>query len=184
MASPTTSTASLPLITIKPTSTPILDAPEVDNANCALLGGFAIAVQLLMGIMVMGTLIWKRQREKPRRPWKIWVLDISKQMLGQLFVHSLNVLLSSIIANVGDFNPCSLYLLNILVDTTLGVAIIYLTLRITTHILTDVMGRKGFVSGQYTDSPAERPFGRKRANRRPKVSYWFKQLAAYFFALL
>ncbi|PWN24489.1 hypothetical protein BDZ90DRAFT_212407, partial [Jaminaea rosea] len=153
--------------------------PDVDDANCRLLGPFALVVQALMGILVVGTLVWKRQRERPRRPWKIWLLDITKQMLGQLFVHTLNVLLSNFVANVGDENPCSLYFLNILVDTTAGVAIIYATLRATTHFLTTVMGLKGCVSGQYTDGTKR---GRGKASR-PRLSYWSKQLGMYFFAL-
>lgn len=100
-------------------------------------------------------------------------------MLGQLFVHILNVLLSNMVANIGEENPCSLYFLNILVDTTLGVFIIYLTLRLTTHLLTDVWGLSGFVSGQYSD---RRKRGRGKASR-PKLSYWLKQLANYFFTL-
>lgn len=100
-------------------------------------------------------------------------------MLGQLFVHTLNVLLSNFVADVGDQNPCSLYFLNILVDTTLGVFIIYLTLRVTTHVLTDVWGFSGFVSGQYSDRNKR---GRGKASR-PKLSYWLKQLGSYFFAL-
>lgn len=190
-----------------PTSSPpVIDHPDVDDANCRLLGPcewgapgvkqlaaptnisplvlrphtVALVVQALMGILVLGTLVWKRQREKPRRPWKIWLLDITKQMLGQLFVHTLNVLLSNFVANVGSENPCSLYFLNILVDTTAGVAIIYATLRVTTHVLTTVLGLKGCVSGQYTDGTKR---GRGKASR-PRLSYWFKQLGMYFFALL
>lgn len=101
-------------------------------------------------------------------------------MLGQLFVHTLNVLLSNSVAHAGEENPCSLYFLNILVDTTLGVSIIYITLRITTHVLTDVLGFSGFVSGQYSDRNKR---GRGKASR-PKVSFWLKQLANYFFTLL
>lgn len=126
------------------------------------------------------------------------MLDITKQMLGQLFVHTLNVLLSNFAAHMGSQNPCSLYFLNILIDTTLGVFIIYLTLRITTHVLTDVWHLKGFVSGQYSDRPrgarSVRSSGgggggsssRKasRSRSRPKMAYWLKQLCMYFFALL
>ncbi|PWN18402.1 hypothetical protein BCV69DRAFT_71933 [Microstroma glucosiphilum] len=165
------------------TPSPVIDHPDVDNGNCRLLGPFALILQGLMGIMVMGTLVWKRQREKPRRPWKIWILDITKQMLGQLFVHILNVALSTLVAHVGEENPCSLYFLNILIDTTLGVFIIYLTLRLTTHVLTDVWGLKGFVSGRYTDRSPKRA-GRSKKGGRPKVAYWFRQLGMYFFALL
>ncbi|CAO1614779.1 unnamed protein product [Jaminaea pallidilutea] len=179
MAAPTSSpTGGIPTPSPSPTGLPIIDHPDVDN-DCRLLGPFALVVQGLMGILVLGTLVWKRQRENPRRPWKIWLLDITKQMLGQLFVHTLNVLLSNFVADVGDQNPCSLYFLNILVDTTLGVFIIYLTLRVTTHVLTDVWGFTGFVSGQYSDRNKR---GRGKASR-PKLSYWLKQLGSYFFAL-
>lgn len=47
-------------------------------------------------------------------------LDVTKQALGQLFVHTLNVLLSSLVARQGRNNPCTLYFLNIGIDTTLG----------------------------------------------------------------
>ena len=49
----------------------------------------ALIIQGLMGLLVVGSLIYKRQRESPRRKWKIWILDISKQMTGQVFVHIL-----------------------------------------------------------------------------------------------
>jgi len=73
-----------------------------------------------MGILVVLTLVYKRHREVPKRPWKIWSLDISKQMLGQAFVHILNVLVSDSIAKNDKGNPCALYFLNIGVDTTVG----------------------------------------------------------------
>ncbi|KAL9932622.1 hypothetical protein V8E36_008321 [Tilletia maclaganii] len=132
-----------------------------------------------MGALVLGSLMLKRQRERPKRPWKIWSLDISKQMLGQLFVHTLNIILSDAVAAHGKNNPCSLYFLNIAIDTTLGVFIIYITLRITTHVLTSVWGWHGFVSGQYGNVPT--PEG---GSGKPKMSYWGKQLASYLFAIL
>ncbi|CAO1635086.1 unnamed protein product [Sympodiomycopsis kandeliae] len=194
-ATPTTDSLGLITTSPSPTSIPQLPDVDVDDDNCRLLGPFALVVQALMGVLVVGTLIWKRQREKPRRPWKIWMLDITKQMLGQLFVHTLNVLLSNVAANIGEQNPCSLYFLNILIDTTLGVFIIYLTLRISTHLLTDKWGLKGFVSGQYTDRPRKGASNNnnnninsntrlKSSSRKPKLSFWFKQLTMYFFALL
>lgn len=50
------------------------------------------------------------------------ILDVSKHVMGQAFVHSLNVLLSNWGSHQGgDFeNPCTLYALNIAVDTTIG----------------------------------------------------------------
>ncbi|PWN94073.1 hypothetical protein FA10DRAFT_264663 [Acaromyces ingoldii] len=159
--------------TLPPLSSSMVGLPEPDpndpsNRNCRLLGPFALFVQALMGVVVVGTLVLKRQRERPKRPWKIWLLDISKQMLGQLFVHTLNVALSSLgsLASEGEENPCSLYFLNIAIDTTLGVFIIYASMRFLTHYFTDVLGWPGFVSGQYTSTPLV--LGRRR-RRGPRA---------------
>ncbi|KAK0550815.1 hypothetical protein OC846_002351 [Tilletia horrida] len=183
-ASPGSSLLTSALPPAQPTPTPppstLLPGggPPIDENNCKLLGPFALFVQALMGLLVVGSLVLKRQRERPKRPWKIWSLDISKQMLGQLFVHTLNIVLSDAVAHHGKSNPCSLYFLNIAIDTTLGVFVIYITLRITTHVLTSVLGWHGFVSGQYGNIPT--PEG---GSGKPKMSYWGKQLATYLFAI-
>ncbi|KAJ1019428.1 hypothetical protein NDA16_004545 [Ustilago loliicola] len=184
-----------PMLT--PTPTPIIGAPEVDSDNCKLMGPFALFVQAIMGILVIGSLVYKRQREKPKRKWKIWALDVSKQLLGQLFVHILNVILSDFVASGGGENPCSLYFLNILVDTTLGVFFIYIALKWVTFILTERLGLEGFVSGQYTpplptpmpgtgsSSSSAQSGASRRSYRRgkPRFEYWLKQLGSYLFVL-
>ena len=56
-----------------PSGTPGLpDDPDMADRNCRLLGPFALFVQTIMGVVVVGMLVLKRQREKPKRPWKIW----------------------------------------------------------------------------------------------------------------
>lgn len=45
---------------------------------------------------------------------------MSKQVVGQLFVHGVNVLVSDLVAHRVAGNACVLYFLNILIDTTLG----------------------------------------------------------------
>jgi hypothetical protein len=42
------------------------------SINCKLTDGFAIGVQLVMGLIVCSSLLIKRQREYPRRPLVIW----------------------------------------------------------------------------------------------------------------
>ncbi|KDN43896.1 hypothetical protein K437DRAFT_257286 [Tilletiaria anomala UBC 951] len=157
-----------------PSPTGNTGAPEVDR-NCRLLGPFALVLQGVMGLLVIGSLIYKRNREHPRRKWKVWILDVTKQMTGQVFVHVLNIILSDAVAAHGKRNPCSLYFLNIIIDTTFGVLIIYITLHWLTYLITEVWGYDGFVSGQY------RPAGTRG---RPKVEFWFKQLATYLVAIL
>lgn len=48
------------------------------------------------------------------------LFDVSKQIIGQMFVHGVNVLISDVVAHVSSGNACVLYFLNILLDTTLG----------------------------------------------------------------
>jgi len=96
------------------------DYPDVDKRECQLLGPTALVVQALMGIGVIATLLYKRQREKPRRKWRVWVFDVSKQIIGQIIVHFSNIGISDWISHVSVKNPCVTYFLNILVDTTVG----------------------------------------------------------------
>ncbi|CAO3689556.1 unnamed protein product [Rhizopus microsporus] len=49
---------------------------------------FGIIVQLCLAAAAFSTLIYKRQREKPRRPLRIWGFDVSKQLVGGIIVHS------------------------------------------------------------------------------------------------
>jgi hypothetical protein len=45
---------------------------EEGASYCKLTDGFAIGVQLVMGLIVCSSLLIKRQREHPRRPLLIW----------------------------------------------------------------------------------------------------------------
>ncbi|KAH9912393.1 vacuolar membrane protein-domain-containing protein [Fomitopsis serialis] len=146
------------------------DYPDVDQSGCRLLGPTALVTQGLMGVLVIASLIYKRHRESPRRPWRIWLFDVSKQIIGQLVIHGVNVLISDTIAHLSSGNACVFYFLNILVDTTIGVGIIYFILHVTTWLLSEKCHFKGFESGQY-GSP-------------PSFNYWIRQATVYIFSLL
>ncbi|KAF8622193.1 hypothetical protein AX15_007302 [Amanita polypyramis BW_CC] len=139
------------------------------DSSCKLLGPTALVVQALMGILVIISLIYKRQRERPMRPWKIWLFDVSKQVVGQLFVHSLNVLISDAVSRYKSGDACVFYFLNILIDTTLGVGLLYVTLHALTTLLSNKLNFKGFESGVYGDPPS--------------YSYWMRQAAVYVSSL-
>lgn len=125
-----------------------------------------------MGVMVVLTLVYKRYREKPKRKWKIWMFDVSKQLVGQIVVHFANVFISDFGADQAVQNPCVLYFLNIVVDTTVGVGIIYLFLWGTTKVLTEQFHVHGLQTGQYGDGP------------KPSIKFWARQAAVYVFCLL
>lgn len=146
-----------------------LDGLPVDRRSCQLLGPTALVVQGLMGVLAILSLVYKRHRETHKRPWKIWLFDVSKQVIGQMFIHGLNVLISDFGSHRFSGNACTYYFLNILVDTTLGVGLIYLVLQATTFLLSKKLHLKGFQSGQYGNPPS--------------LTHWIRQAAVYVFSL-
>ena len=109
------------------------------TGECRLLGPFALLVQLALGALALLALVYKRWRERPQRPVKIWFFDASKQVFGSALLHVANVLMSMLTS--GRFsvslepaavsttaarllrraeeytpNPCSSYLLNLAID--------------------------------------------------------------------
>lgn len=65
-----------------------------EDGQCHLLGPFALVVQLALGALALLSLVWKRWRERPQRPMKVWFFDASKQVVGSVLVHIANVFLS------------------------------------------------------------------------------------------
>lgn len=87
-----------------------------DPERCKLLGTTGLVVQALskharlfstvpfshsthhtgrhssVGILVIASLVVKKQLEKRKRSWRIWFLDVSKQLVGQAVVHALNLI--------------------------------------------------------------------------------------------
>lgn len=121
----------------------------VAKGECRLMGPFALFVQLGLGALALLSLVYKRWRERPQRPLKIWFFDASKQVFGSVLVHMSNVFLSlltsgrfsfklepGVVATSADAlmrlvrrddgeqpympNPCSFYLLNLAIDVSLS----------------------------------------------------------------
>ncbi|KAI1490657.1 vacuolar membrane protein-domain-containing protein [Biscogniauxia mediterranea] len=165
------------------------------GGECRLLGPFALFVQLALGGLALLSLVYKRWRERPQRPVKIWFFDVSKQVFGSVLVHIANVFMSMLTS--GRFsiklepvsvqaahrllrrdeaeyvpNPCSFYLLNLAIDTTLGIPILIILLRITTGLVSYTsMGKppESIQSGYYGNPP--------------NVWWWLKQSVIYFCGL-
>ena len=132
-----------PVMEAKPIPPTESASPEIPpQAECHLLGPFALIVQGALGIVALLSLVYKRWRETPKRPWKIWFFDVSKQVVGSMLLHGLNLLMSmfgagdienasqtATIQNSEDVksqappdkttpNPCSFYLLNLGIDVS------------------------------------------------------------------
>lgn len=101
--------------------------------NGDLMDSFGIFLQGLLGVVAFSTLMLKRFREPKheRRPWRIWFLDTSKQAIGMLFIHFANVYLS----DLTEEDPCSLYLINFLLDASLGMLLIYAGVRAVSAVV-------------------------------------------------
>ncbi|KAI5926784.1 vacuolar membrane protein-domain-containing protein [Camillea tinctor] len=165
------------------------------GGECRLLGPFALLVQLALGGLALLSLVYKRWRERPQRPLKIWFFDASKQVFGSVLVHMANVFMSMLTSgrfsikldpvNVqtahrllrrddADYapNPCSFYLLNLAIDTTLGIPILIILLRVTTGLVSYTsMGKppESIQSGYY--------------GHPPNAWWWLKQSVIYFCGL-
>ena len=98
-----------------------------ENGECRLLGPFALLVQAALGLLALLSLVFKRWRERPQRPVKIWGFDASKQVVGSSLLHVANLFMSMVSSGSGDLkpkagdfqaNPCSFYLLNLAIDVS------------------------------------------------------------------
>ncbi|KAJ4318461.1 hypothetical protein N0V94_004416 [Neodidymelliopsis sp. IMI 364377] len=182
------------------TSTQLADAQgkspldgEDGKGECNLLGDFALIVQAALGLLAVSSLAVKRLREHPRRPIKIWFFDVSKQVFGSVLLHLANVLMSMLSSGQFDVqaqtqaaalsgstdekgdepNPCSFYLLNLAIDTTIGIPILVLLLRLfhRAFLLTPLASPPESIrSGNY--------------GHPPRATWWLKQSIIYFLGLI
>jgi len=93
-----------------------------------LLGPFAVFIQGALGALALLSLVYKRWRERPQRPLKIWGFDVSKQVVGSILLHIANLLMSMLSSGQlavkhlkggsTKANPCSFYLLNLAIDVS------------------------------------------------------------------
>ncbi|KAK7891841.1 hypothetical protein WMY93_023804 [Mugilogobius chulae] len=118
--------------------------------NGALTDKFGVLIQGLLGIIAFSTLMLKRFREpaRVRRPWRIWFYDTSKQAIGSLFIHFANVFLSTFTTE----DPCSLYLMNFLLDATLGMLVIWFALKLVSRLV-EYKQWTLLILGEYGDPP-------------------------------
>jgi len=110
---------------------------EVTNGECHLLGPFALLVQSVLGLLAVLSLVFKRWRESPRRPVKVFAFDAAKQIVGTALLHVTNLAMSMLSADIDTArhamkiaaqviangqgrmpNPCSYYLLNLAIDVS------------------------------------------------------------------
>lgn len=166
--------------------------PSPDDGKCELVGTFSLFTQAVLGLLCLLSLIIKRFYEYPeRRTWQVWFFDVSKQVIGAMGVHVFNLLLAILKAlpevqlfkkNKGDDcyenddctgSPCDWYFLNIVLDCTIGVYILYLVLKLLSHICKKYFHVTQIESGEYGLD-----------THHPSVRSYLKQLSLYFGSLM
>lgn len=78
--------------------------------------------------------IVKKQMDKSKRTWLVWFLDISKLLICQFIQHIINLIVSS---KIGANNGlgCEWYIINLLIDSTIGIALQYCLLAMLEIVL-------------------------------------------------
>ena len=108
---------------------------HLQKDKCELFGFVGYIVQGILAIAALLTLIIKRCQEKPKRPWKVWWFDVSKQVIAALVLHIVNLILSSWLTNEEDISDeCVWYFVTLFLDCTLGAFLSYILMWVVDGI--------------------------------------------------
>lgn len=123
---------------------------EEQPISCQMFGVTGVIVQIVLGALSFSVLIIKRCYQHPKRPWRIWAMDTSKQGVSQLIAHFLNVTISLLLSSHLDNDACIWYFTTNVLDNTVGVFICCGVLRLVEGTI--ISGRcEQFRSGNYYD---------------------------------
>eukprot|EP00927_Polykrikos_kofoidii_P007372 TRINITY_DN13017_c1_g3_i2.p1 TRINITY_DN13017_c1_g3~~TRINITY_DN13017_c1_g3_i2.p1 ORF type:complete len:254 (-),score=33.66 TRINITY_DN13017_c1_g3_i2:759-1463(-) len=125
-------------------------------SECRVLSGaFALFVQGILFLVSIAVLWFKFRVDPAGRTATQFVFDSSKQIFGAGWIHVLNLLFSVILESstkAGD--QCEWYWIEIMVDTTLGVAVEYVILLGIVRLLAEYVSAETAheaTSGKYTE---------------------------------
>ena len=129
-----------------------------DPTACKLIPGmFGLVLQLSLGILSLASLLIKKKLEDRaavyNRTWNEFLLDSSKQIIGGIWLHILNLLFAIRLHRKFEGDSCDWYFANILIDCTLGTGIEYLLLvaatKVVIPVFTSEQNSLEFQSGEY-----------------------------------
>lgn len=129
------------------TRTRVFAAPE-GIEECYLLGdAFGYAMQIVLFVFCMGSLLLKWVLERPQRRFFIFAMDTSKQCVAAGCYHVLNMSLAVALDHAQSAylaDECAWYWTSFIIDCTFGLLLNYLILRTTEWLF-------GYESGHYGD---------------------------------
>ncbi|XP_050298799.1 store-operated calcium entry regulator STIMATE-like [Anthonomus grandis grandis] len=140
-----------------------IHATHLHCSKDALTDNFGWFLQVLLASLAFTCLIAKRFCEPRihRRSWQIWFYDTSKQGMGAMAIHLANVWLAG--QYQGD--PCTWYLINFLLDSSLGLLIIFIGIKTCQWLSKRGNGWEAINFGEY--------------GKPPQVNAWLTQCCLY-----
>ena len=134
----------------------ILEKDDSQTGECELFGIFGIFIQAFLAFICTSALIGKSRKHAPMitfankvfhcytvkkflpgetRSWKVFCLDVWKQLLTAGFAHLLNLILAVYIQQLtGSGNGCVWYLITLLLDVILGMGVAFLLFKVIDEI--------------------------------------------------
>jgi len=148
-----------------------------DAPVCRLIPGvFGFMIQISLMVISIGLLVLKKKVEVKycNRTWLEFGLDSSKQILGNLWIHVLNIFFSVGLHRrhtAGD--SCDWYWVNIVVDCTIGTAIEYAFFRLITRQVIPRLVRNPYRAVEYESGVYGSTWGEFRIrNYIKQLSVW------------
>lgn len=126
--------------------------PAGKTETCDLIGLWGIIVQLVLAVVSVTFLVSKKFLHGEKRTWKIFLLDVYKQIICSLFAHFLNVALAIYLQVLtGEGDGCVWYFMNHLLDCFIGMLIAYTLFRIVDRLAVNY-GIEELKSGVYVEA--------------------------------
>lgn len=155
----------------------MMDMNKGEAPRCTLITTtFDYCVQGVLGILALASL-WIKFRifDTKIRSLHTWALDTSKQALGGCLVHFVNIGMSKALHEYIQeeslqADECDFYLINLALDTIVGLALIYIMFELYETIVHNVFHLNVAEMGDYGDPP--------------KYSVWAFQLFVYMAVIL
>jgi len=126
---------------------------EIRRQTCELLGSFfGYVIQGTLGVVAFLSLIIKWRMEPPgpqRREPREFILDTSKQAVGSLLAHFLNLLFAAYLTSDQFQNECLFYLVAFLIDSIFGLLLDWVLLRTVEWVARNQCGTNVLESGTY-----------------------------------
>ncbi|GAB5364126.1 hypothetical protein AAMO2058_000942300 [Amorphochlora amoebiformis] len=114
---------------------------DVDTKRCTIFSSyFDYAVQGALGVLALGS-VWVKFEyvdSKAHRNFKVWAMDTFKQAGGGCLAHLMNIGMAKALYDTmptRTADECDFYLVNLILDTLLGLGILYGLLYVYEYVM-------------------------------------------------